>query len=242
MKKILFVCALLATLFMSSCTEESPELNTYRLVMNFESTTRLRVLDYDGHNRVIWRSSDEFVATVDQSGRVVARHVGKAYIVAMVGGEELICDVYVDPIINVYQEPILAFGSSKNYILQEEWRELKFETSNSLEFYGRDVDYYIYMFDYNRLVLAGVTIDPRSVTTNDLSLFLDERYQFVGEDGPVLLFERGNVGIDVYTERVGICVDYFELRSRGVSRSKKVTSEKSIEGEEIMTQLRTRFK
>ena len=242
MKKILFIFMLFVSVFMTSCFEDDLILNTSFLDMEFEEKARLRVEHLEHNDVVRWRSSDEFVVSVNRDGVVIANHVGAAYISAFVGNKELICEVIVDPIINLYQEPILAFGRSKEYILNEEWRELKKETFTTLWFYDRDVDYYMYLFKYNKLESAGVTIDPRSVSSDNLSLFLDERYQFVGDDGHTLFFERDYFGIDVYTDREGIRVVYFELASRSSTRSSVKQSEKSVEGEAVLKEVRELLK
>ena len=241
MKKILSIFMLLIAGFLTSCEGDYYTLNTNLLDMEFEESARLRIENLDYSDMVRWRSSNEFVVTVDRDGMVRANHVGEAYISAFIGNDELVCTVIVDPIITLYQEPILAFGRSKGYILNEEWRELIEETPTSLWFYDKYVDYYTYMFKYNKLEAAGVTVDPRKVSSSDLNLFLDERYQFVGEDRTTLFFERDYFGVDVYSDRDGIRILYFELGHRSSSRSKVEISEKNAEAEIVLKELKAKF-
>ena len=231
MRKLLFV--IFGTLLMSSCLNDNPMLNTRSLGMKFEEDAKLIVNNLSGEDIVRWRSSNEFVASVDRDGKVTANHVGVAYISAFVGNDELICDVEVDAFVDLYQEPILAFGESKRYIISEEWRDLIEERPTSLLFEDRDVENYMYMFDNDRLVQAGVTVKPESVSSEDLSLFLDERYRFVKTYDNVLIFERDYFGIEVKTNKNGIFIVYYDL-SRALSTKSAVDSAQKSEVVEAM--------
>ena len=238
MRKISPIFILLVAMFTASCASDSPSLNTNYLYMEFEDDARLRIDDLEFEDVVRWRSSNEFVASVDRSGVVRANHVGDAYISAFIGNEELVCQVVVEPIVDIFQEPILAFGESKRYIYNEEWRELIEETRDYLWFEDSDVDFYKYMFEFNKLIQAGVTIKPRSVTVDELNLFLDERYQFVLDDMGFMVFERDYFGVEVYADRVGVRIIYYELATRSArSRSVIPQSELNTEAVEIIKSL-----
>lgn len=232
MKKILFLFALIFSVAgFSGCEKDEIYISEKTLVMRYGDIAELWVGNLTGGDWVRWRSSNPFFATVNQNGVVAAQHVGFAYIYASVGGDEVVCEVYVDPTIEIYDEPIFEFGSSKNFVDRSEWRIFEEEGSDYLLYSDDKLILFEYLFEYNRLIESVVILDSRRVSPNDFDLFLDERYQYTGRDGNTLQFEFGDIGIDVfpYDDGVSTGVAYFPFRNRSLSRSTKSLKSESIQ-------------
>lgn len=95
---------------------DSARISKKRLSVGVGKTVRLKVRNAPKSQKIIWRSENTFVATVDDKGNVVGKKGGKTHIVATVGKRKCICKVTVSSGLTAEQIPILY----KNDIFTEE--------------------------------------------------------------------------------------------------------------------------
>lgn len=172
MKKILFITFL--AFFICGCSKDEP------LTLNTESITLYpgEMYELTANAAATFRSENPFVATVSGESSIKAMHVGKTIIKVSSENGSKDCTVEVKSKINLYQDPVFAFGESQEYIKSKETRTLV--SSSSTSYIYRDTNpqrTVIYNFDNNRLSSIGVT-NPLSEASK-LGDFLSEKYQLI---------------------------------------------------------------
>lgn len=134
-----------------------------------------------------WRTSNNFVASVDNAGNVSAEHVGECTI----SNGRQNCKVTVKPKSNLIKEPITEWGISKSQLISKSGSDyiksgnsIGYKTNNSI------APITMYSFDNNdRLSSSLIIVDTNY--TSDLADFLIERYQPVAVDGYDFYFTDG---------------------------------------------------
>lgn len=115
------------------------------------------------YNRLVWATSDETIATVDENGVVYGTGVGHAVITATAGETTASCDVTVTPSpyapdIIVNQNITLERGGEFFYDVTANWND---ETLNDVQFawtYASDApqDVVTYRTEGNRIIFTGL--------------------------------------------------------------------------------------
>lgn len=172
MKKILFI-ALLSSII-CGCSKDEP------LTLNTESITLYpgEMYELTANAAATFRSENPFVATLVGESSIKAMHVGKTIIKVSSENGSKDCTVEVKSKINLYQDPVFAFGESQEYVKSKETRALVSSSSSSCIY--RDTNpqrTVIYNFDNDRLSSIGVT-NPLSEASK-LGDFLSEKYQLI---------------------------------------------------------------
>lgn len=167
----------------SSDNNEILSISQKNLILRSGETTFLTASE-----DVVWRSTNEFVVKVDESGKVKANHIGKAFIVASNNNGTAKCEVEVVSIYPQFEEPIIEFGLSKDEVKAKEKRKIFTEEEDRLGYNGKDdnEDFVVYFFNKNKLVASGLRI-PLSCSEY-LGKCLNERYVLIKSDNRTAQF------------------------------------------------------
>lgn len=194
MKKVLFLLPILVFLFLYGCSSDDDNtklsLNKSTVTLNYKTTEQL-----EATGKVEWTSENDFVASVNENGVVEGKHVGKTFIIASNGTEEVKCAVEVTPKYNIYREPILDFGITKEELKGRENRELLSETSTTIKYRGNSgsaASEIAYAFKNGKMNGAGALV--KSSYSSIVMDFLIERYQAAFQEDGVFYFIDGNTG------------------------------------------------
>ena len=193
-------------LFLAGCSKEGKNdgdviLEQESITLTSEKTYQLNIKS-GGSNDVHWNSNNEYVATVSNTGLVTAHKVGKAVINANTAS----CQVTVAPIYNLYEEPIVEWGISKEELINRLGDPSSTESNLLGYLYSDEIaPLYGYAFnENNELTYAMVYINTKYTT--QLSGFLLERYDIVSRSDEnrtmVYLNSFTNVGVFLSLENV----------------------------------------
>lgn len=224
MKKVLFLLPILTALFtFSGCSDDEEggiSLNESEITLYSDDTEQL-----EANDNVDWMSESEFVASVDANGLVTGNHVGTTNIIASNGSGTSKCTVEIIPRFNTFEEPVLDFGATKEEVKSKESRTILSETEEGLVYIGENnaLDMVAYLFENGRLRSAGAAVS--FAYTSELTSFLIERYQVVGEENDIYMFINNDV--DKFDMIVSLSVesDYLLVAYGPYSTDTKVITE-----------------
>lgn len=138
-----------------------------------------------GSENVSWKSDNDFIASVSD-GLVKANKVGETNIIASADNDAY-CKVTVLPKYNLYEEPYMEWGVTKDYI-REKYGKPYFESKDAMTY---KENFMGYMFKDGKLVSASVMISLNKA--EELGLFIKERYYpFKVSGGSVIGFINAN--------------------------------------------------
>lgn len=204
MRKVLFLLPVLVFLFLYGCSSDDENtklsLNKSAVTLNYKTTEQL-----EASGKVEWTSENDFVASVNENGVIEGKHVGKTFIVASNGTEEVKCAVEVTPKYNIYREPILDFGITKEELKGRENRELLSETSTAIKYRGNSgsaASEIAYAFKNDKMNGAGALL--KSSYSSVIMDFLVERYQAAFQEDGVFYFIDGTTSN--YTKFVSLSI------------------------------------
>ena len=184
MKKV-FMFLLLAVIMASmsavftSCSsddDDEPRFETYQLKLKVGETR-----DYNGLEGLI--SENDFVASVNGT-QIKALHVGKT----VVHSSYAIINVEVYSQYNLFDEPFIKFGGSKNDVKNYEKRTLEKETDTELYYKSTGAFEYglVYGFTDNgklKTVLMMFNHNFDTTISNNLAKYFSDRYLPVSISG-----------------------------------------------------------
>ncbi|WP_259014490.1 hypothetical protein [Emticicia fluvialis] len=137
------------------------------------------------NTRIIWKSRDEKVGTIDVSGTFHARKLGKSVVSAYTKDAIYQADVEVVTYDRSIQDPVLDFYATKAAIKAKEKRILHKESSETLQ-YSNGIKglpcSLVYYFENGKMIKCIVTI-PYSIFRNEVVTFLKERYPVMVKNG-----------------------------------------------------------
>lgn len=151
----------------------------------------------------VWKSSNDFVASVNNDGNVIAEHVGKCTI----SNGKNSCKVTVTPKSNFLKEPITEWGISKSQLISKCGSDYK-ESGNSIGYLTNSnvAPITMYSFDSNDR-LSGSVVMVNTDYTSEMADFLVERYQPVYVDGYDFYFTNGYTAQSIST---AVCVSLYK--------------------------------
>lgn len=174
MKKLVLILFVLPMLF-AGCSDDNKggvSLDKYRVEFKTGDTKQVHVTAGDP-NSVIWRSDNEYIATVEK-GRITGHRIGSTFVFA----NTTIVAVVVNGRYNLYDEPTskVRWGMTKDEVTRQMGFPDKVDNNvitynlnssvNSFESYEFDAN--------NRLCVANITVSREK--TSQLDDFLAERY------------------------------------------------------------------
>ncbi|WP_372934830.1 Ig-like domain-containing protein [Mariniphaga sediminis] len=220
--KQLFVCLVIAIALLSSCKKElkSISLSETEIFMHYEETHQLNVSyspsDVDVPPVFSWSSDDSNIAEIDQNGNVEAIKVGETQVTVQTenGKFQASCNVIIEPISNLYEQPITEWGKSFNYVLENEKRTYIVETESAILYEGENskVENVMYMFDYSGLNSVIVILKETEAVLDEASVYLEERFDLltVLDSGIAYKVNNDVVAVLGYDNGLGLFVLYME--------------------------------
>lgn len=129
-----------------------------------------------------YKTSDKYVAKVDELGNVEAGVIGTADITVSNGEITKICKVEVKPKYNYFPEPYLKWGALKNEVKSNVFTGKMYETSSVIAYTYNETNmltayiyYYIFESD-GKLKSVALEFSILSAYATNLTEFLSERY------------------------------------------------------------------
>lgn len=188
MKKTAWMLALALPFAFASCSDSNDDepmsLDQTSVSLNYDAETTLHASE----KGCIWESSNPFVATVDNNGKITAQHVGDAVITAKKDGKSATCNVTVNATNNNFTMPIINWGNTIAQVKGEMTDifgtsvELGLEESNSLGYTTAGAfPMYIYAFVDGGLDASSLIVTETQDAELDLEGFIAQRYQEYGE-------------------------------------------------------------
>jgi hypothetical protein len=158
---------------LTSCKKNDAnlKLETRYLLLNISDTAQVKA---SGPQKIEYYSSNDYVASVSETGLVTARKVGECRIV-VTSGDEILgfnCIVQSSNFYIYYSQPKLFFGSSREEV-KNQIGHVMFETSNAIVFY--ECADFVYLFDSEDR-MEGVYFTEWVSDSVELLQFLNERY------------------------------------------------------------------
>ena len=178
-----------------------PELNITEATLKYDQDVHFRVPNF---SNVTWSSSNEFVGTVDKSGKFTAHHIGETTVTATVDGHALTASVVVEPYIANIVEPLINFGGSVQSVKDYEKRELYIDYDYNLVYFGQGdlestVDYY---FSNGSVTSASIHFKRGENIMQNAIKFYEERYFYIRTiDYGVTFFESADRSYSVIFTR-----------------------------------------
>ncbi len=221
MKKIALIITV-SVIACYSCKKElkSIQIDRDEITMNYDENKQLNVSyspsDVEVPPIFNWESEDENIVTVSETGLVEGVRVGETNVFVRTDDAKFedVCKVIIEPISNLYKEPVIEIGQSKSYVKSKETRAVSYEDSEALIYDGEntDVDYVIYMFELNKLTSSSVLLVDETSLIEEANTFLDERYDFVGALESVIFYRINSKVVAglTYDVSLGLVIIYME--------------------------------
>ena len=198
MKKTFRFVGLLLVAFVSfgitSCGSDDDEpsisVTPTSIIMHYDDTQQLKA---EGSTATSWTVGDDYIASVDQTGLVKGLHIGSTQVKVSDGKTSAYCDVTITPEYNLYEEPIMSWGTSKSSIVASETHKSLNASSSDYFMYdysqGSTACIMVYGFKNNKLESAMAILNKSLFVT--AGLFLLERYQpvYIGNDNEYLFMD-----------------------------------------------------
>ena len=176
------------------------------VVMHYEETKQLKSED-----ATKWRSDNDFVATVDQNGLVTAEHVGRTQIKASNDKNSATCEIIVEPVYNLFDDPLLNWGASMKSIQSSESHEaLELSSSDVLAYnYTKNSTGCIVLYNFKNNKLESVFALLNRSDYVKAGYYLLERYQPVGIGNETDVYFMDALSKD-NAKTIGM-LDYYKL-------------------------------
>lgn len=192
MKKVLFVLLVgILPFVFNSCSEDENTIyiDNDNIELNFEEEYHLNATS---KLPITYWSKDKFHATVSNTGLIIGGRVGNTKISLTNGESNKTVDVTIMPKYNLYDDPFLRFGATKEMVKSKLGNPA---TSDDNIFGYESIDkngsIVMYMFDNNgKLETVMVTLfdEYSGVTARQISGYLEERYIPVTSTNEAILF------------------------------------------------------
>ena len=137
---------------------------------------------------ITYTSENEYHASVSEEGEVTANFVGSTTIMLESETDSVTFEVTVEPVSNLYPEPEIEFGVTKEAII-EQFGEPTVEDEGVIGYYGYSDNTMMLMvlLDESDLVTEyALILDPSF--EEELDTFLGERYLFAQEEEGVKIY------------------------------------------------------
>lgn len=219
MKKSILV--LFVLILFISCKKEKTilSIDIHEISMHYNETHAIVPAMSPDNSQVFslkWSTADSTIATVNQVGIVSGVHIGETDITAQTpdGSLSQTCHVTIIPLSHLYEEPIIEFGQTMQYVKSKVKLSLAEASSTVLLYNGPDDNVRLvgYSFDYNQLVYSAVFLSNSVNIANQAGDFLLERYDLVLVDNYVYFFlvNQNTIAALNYDSTMGLNVLYFE--------------------------------
>ena len=188
MRKLSFMLmAVLAISFMGCKKEKLITITTTSTTLHYGETYQISA---ECENPITYSSANEYHAKVSSSGLVTANYVGSTTITLQSEEDTKIFSVTVSPKSNLYTEPNISFGESKNSVISKLGTpDATTEGGIAYNDYSSAAQMLLILFDdYDKVEGYGVMV--KSGYTTELGDFLKERYDFVGYSDEIFVYRN----------------------------------------------------
>jgi len=189
MKRVILIMAAVALMVSTGCKkDEKPDVISLKETEKTLYFGEKYQIEATSKADIIYKVANEYHAEVSETGLVKARFVGETNILLSNGEDEKTFRVIVKPESNLYPEPDLRAGMSKNEVKQK-FGVPDNETEDGLAYanYSSKVPMLACIFKNNKLTGYGLMVS--TVYSSELGTFLAERYVTV--DLKKLIFANG---------------------------------------------------
>src|SRR5690606_30464216 len=137
-----FLLVLTAAVVFAACKKDSASslsLNETKVALHYDEEFQFEVTkggDVIPFSALTSSSSDENVGDLSNSGLFVANRIGTTTITISGEGGKVTAEVTVEPYHELFEEPVLEFGASKEAVKGKESRSLAAEIESSLLYEG----------------------------------------------------------------------------------------------------------
>ncbi|MCZ4696050.1 hypothetical protein [Ancylomarina euxinus] len=187
MKKILFI-ALIASLCFSCGEGEQVELSLKTKEISLYPNERVQISAISGYN-MVFRSANDYQATVSVNGLVRAGKVGETFIELTSNDRVVEIPVEVKGRFNLYPDPILDWGMTRSDLIEIAGESDNSSSNSVVEYldYSDQATRLVYLFDANDVLMCTL-VDVLATYSNDLFSYINERYVFNSEDEDLSIF------------------------------------------------------
>ena len=207
MKKFIWMLAAALPMVFTSCGDDNDEMLTLdqtSMTINYKGeAVKLKASE----KNVTWTSDNDFIASVDDDGKVTPLHAGNTNIVATKDGNKATCKVTVNPTNTKFTLPVLNFGNTMdqvksavtaqnlnlNLVDEDEytdegikWNELYFATGTQMNY-----PWYAYIFQTGKLAVSALTVGGDDDMI-DLDSYLQQYYDRYGDTEDGFVYRNGN--------------------------------------------------
>lgn len=213
MKRIILIALCMGVILFTGCTKEK-----YTSIELYESTVTLHSMETYQINAesefpITYRSEDEFHAKVDENGLVTAGFVGETEIILSNGTDSKRVKIIVSPQYNLYSEPVLDFGITKQQLISI-LGDPDIDDGNSMvytDYDNLDVSPMVmYLFENSSLIAVIRLVNPSYV--EDLMLFLLERYYPLSNDVFVNGLTQDSINMSVVIGEMDVFIAVTYMR------------------------------
>lgn len=207
MKKVLFLLLMVAAFVACSDDDEGIKLDKTKIELLSDGTYPINAVS---DNILTYKSENEYVATVSNTGIISAARIGDAKIVVSDGKNEASLTVKVNPKYNTYPDPFIEFGTSKSDIIAK-FGTPKTESDNGVGYdnFSNKAPLIMFLFDNNnKLEATGVMV--KTSYSSELGSFLGERYAFAGYLQGSYTIAMAN-GLDEKSVTMGVGAKVYNL-------------------------------
>jgi len=222
MPKLSYLLLITATIFTacsksgSDASQPQLKLSTPNTEIKYDGSTQLNV-NIGSASDYTWTSSDEFIGTVDATGKFTAKHIGGVSIRAEKEGKSANQEITVLPTVDFITEPFIEFGASKAAIKAKEKRELLIDEDGGLAYKATSEAIrtgIFYLFDENdKMVAALIPFTESANYAKYVAIFYAERYQILGQDGTQFYFgekdKKYALILDTQNDNIGFSAIYL---------------------------------
>lgn len=178
MRKLSFILMVILAVSFTGCKKEK------LITLPMTSTTLHHGETYqiaaECENPITYTSANEYYAKVSSFGKITAQYVGRTTIRLASEDDNRVFTVTVAPESNLYPEPNIRFGETKNSVISKLGTpDSTTDSGIGYNDYSPNAPMLLVMLDDNDCV-EDYAVIVKTAYSSELSTFLSERYKFIG--------------------------------------------------------------
>ena len=190
MKKILFALLCAFAVLATGCQEkEDTGITLSETEVTLNSAEKYQIAA-ESQTPITYTSENEYHATVDKQGLVTAMFVGETDIVLDNGEDTKKLHVIIEPKYNLYEEPVIDFGITKDELISMLGEPDRTDEDN-LIYLNSSTESPMTLYSFENGKLSTSTVVVWTQYTENLVSFLNERYALLTEQEGTFLFMNG---------------------------------------------------
>ena len=232
MKSKILTMAIVAVIVITGCkkdeVQKSIKFKSDKYEVNYGEALNLVVMGVGIEAPFVFSVDDSEVGEIDNTGLFTAGLTGTTKVTVKKDDLSATCQVDVLPTVNIYTEPYLNFGCSKQEVLDNEISSRTFlDQSDDMLLYD-DINPNVrnvgYMFTDGKMDGAIVLLQNTTEMVDQVAEFITQRYNYEGSsDGFYFHSRNGVVATISVDESIGLNVTYIEntyFKSTGINQER----------------------